>query len=451
LTDSDSDNRLFSFPTTRSDTTIQWQFFNNEAPTSSEPISLTLNFAVNVGALEELGLFSRAVDDTVTVPGEHNNWDTGQDMNFQQLTNAWTASVGLTRAPGTTNAYKYFVDWNDSRFDETSENFLPGINPDAGWEEPGPTGGADRVHTFTDAATQQADFREDGIDFFNGIPRNGVITQDNSSGNVTATISIDMTPATTSELLTDEELFDPATDSVYFLPQTPIFALTQNFIVGDSLLNQDDPALLANQQMTDEDGDLVYEFTFDVALPAFNNIGYVIGYGKPLTTTGGKQVVNGGGFEKGRRYYQFIVPDPQSSEGVTYADENVLPTLQWKAGTDLGGELNLDVQEMPDFGGTGIPIEDEELNTPNQFKLSQNYPNPFNPSTTINFTIPQATNVTLTVYNVLGQRVATLVNQRMSSGTHSVQFDASRLSSGMYIYRVEAGSFTENKQMMLIK
>jgi len=444
------DNKITPFPTSRQDTTIQWDFFNGEAPTSEEPIDITLNFSINVGALEEIGLFSTAVGDTVTVPGEHNGWDTGQEMSFQPLVNAWTASADLSRVPGSTNAYKYFVNWDDSRFDESSDNFLPGINPDAGWEEPGPTGGADRVHTFTDEPTQQADFRNDGTDFYNGIPRNGVITSNNSSGNVSTTIRINMEPATNSELLTSEELFVPAEDSVYFLPETPFFALTQEFIVGDSLLRSNNAEALAKQRMTDEDGDMVYEIEIPLQLPAFNNIGYVIGYGKPLTT-GGKQVVNGGGFEKGRRYYQFIQPDVVSESSVTYADENVLEVFDWKAGEGLGGELNLDVQTIPDFGGQSTPIEDEELNTPNEFKLSQNYPNPFNPSTTINFTVPQAAEVTLTVYNVLGQEVAQLVNQRMSSGTHSVQFDASGLSSGMYIYRLEAGNNVQNKQMMLVK
>jgi len=89
---------------------------------------------------------------------------------------------------------------------------------------------------------------------------------------------------------------------------------------------------------------------------------------------------------------------------------------------------------------------------PKQFKLGQNYPNPFNPSTTINFQLPSSSDVTLTIYNMLGQQVATLIgNQQMAAGQHSISFDASRLSSGMYIYRIEAGTFTDTKKMMLIK
>lgn len=92
-----------------------------------------------------------------------------------------------------------------------------------------------------------------------------------------------------------------------------------------------------------------------------------------------------------------------------------------------------------------------ENGIPAQFSLKQNYPNPFNPTTNISFELPQAANVQLTVYDMLGRKVATLVNERMSSGTHAVAFDASRLASGMYIYRIEAGSFESIKKMMLIK
>ena len=88
---------------------------------------------------------------------------------------------------------------------------------------------------------------------------------------------------------------------------------------------------------------------------------------------------------------------------------------------------------------------------PTQFSLSQNYPNPFNPSTVISFALPTTQNVELSVYNLLGEKVAELVNGNMSAGNHSVTFDASNLTSGIYIYRISAGNFVSVKKLMLLK
>jgi len=104
-------------------------------------------------------------------------------------------------------------------------------------------------------------------------------------------------------------------------------------------------------------------------------------------------------------------------------------------------------------------IEVEVNSFPARFSLEQNYPNPFNPSTKIRFTIPaviasvakQSQMVTLKVYNVLGNEIATLVNEEKSAGEYEVNFDASGLASGTYFYKLEAGSFSQVKKMILTK
>jgi hypothetical protein len=93
----------------------------------------------------------------------------------------------------------------------------------------------------------------------------------------------------------------------------------------------------------------------------------------------------------------------------------------------------------------------EDLNNPNVYSLAQNYPNPFNPSTLIQYSIAEPGNVTLEVYNMLGQKVAQLVNGTQNAGAHTIQFDASALSSGVYIYQLKSGSYLETRKMMLIK
>jgi len=88
---------------------------------------------------------------------------------------------------------------------------------------------------------------------------------------------------------------------------------------------------------------------------------------------------------------------------------------------------------------------------PEKFFLGQNYPNPFNPSTNISFGIPEASHVTLNVYNSLGEEVAQLANREYSAGSHSVSFDASGLSSGVYFYTMRAGKFSTSQKMLLQK
>jgi hypothetical protein len=98
---------------------------------------------------------------------------------------------------------------------------------------------------------------------------------------------------------------------------------------------------------------------------------------------------------------------------------------------------------------TGIKRTSQDINT--NFILSQNYPNPFNPSTTINYSVPKAGFVTIKVYDVLGRAVATIVNANKPAGNYSVEFNASKLVSGIYFYRMESGSYTQTKKLLLLK
>lgn len=111
------------------------------------------------------------------------------------------------------------------------------------------------------------------------------------------------------------------------------------------------------------------------------------------------------------------------------------------------GEYNLSVMKMDGAGVTDVEIEEIPLT----FELDQNYPNPFNPATTIEYSLPQASDVTLTVYNVLGQQVALLVDQSQAAGRYNVRFNASNLASGMYLYRLSTGDFVQTKSMLFIK
>jgi len=104
-----------------------------------------------------------------------------------------------------------------------------------------------------------------------------------------------------------------------------------------------------------------------------------------------------------------------------------------------------------------VSVEDEDQ-IPTQYSLSQNYPNPFNPSTKIKYTIPSITLsgveesfVTLKIFDVLGNEIATLVNEEQPAGSYEVNFSATDLTSGIYFYKLQAGSFVETKKMILIR
>ena len=95
-------------------------------------------------------------------------------------------------------------------------------------------------------------------------------------------------------------------------------------------------------------------------------------------------------------------------------------------------------------------------NVPNSYSLSQNYPNPFNPTTKIQIGLPVAENVQLTIYDILGREVRTLINEKYDAGAYSVQWDGrnnfgTQVATGMYIYRIHAGNFVSTKKMLLMK
>lgn len=96
-------------------------------------------------------------------------------------------------------------------------------------------------------------------------------------------------------------------------------------------------------------------------------------------------------------------------------------------------------------------FEDPNDLQPNHYSLEQNFPNPFNPTTTIQYALPQDNAVSVKVFDIMGREVAVLVNEHKPAGRYSVSFNADKLPSGMYIYKIQAGSFTSIKKMQVVK
>jgi Secretion system C-terminal sorting domain len=98
-----------------------------------------------------------------------------------------------------------------------------------------------------------------------------------------------------------------------------------------------------------------------------------------------------------------------------------------------------------------VSVQDRQNGIPREFYMSPNYPNPFNPSTTIEFGLPKASQVQIVVYNVLGQRVAVLLDRSMKAGNYKMVFEAGRLASGVYFYVLRAGEKVFKQKMLLLK
>jgi hypothetical protein len=138
-------------------------------------------------------------------------------------------------------------------------------------------------------------------------------------------------------------------------------------------------------------------------------------------------VVNGKGTTTEAQSYRFV-------------DENVSGRVYYRL-------------KQVDFDGAFAysPVVEAVVAPPASYALSQNYPNPFNPSTTISYQLPTASQVVLKVYDVVGREAATLVSGKQNAGKYDVNFNASQFSSGVYFYRLQAGSFVETKKMLLVK
>lgn len=120
-------------------------------------------------------------------------------------------------------------------------------------------------------------------------------------------------------------------------------------------------------------------------------------------------------------------------------------------GTDLyAGTRGAGVWRRP-LSEMVVSVETTPTELPSSYSLHQNYPNPFNPSTTIKYEVPRTSDVRLSVFDMLGRKVSVLVNQRRDAGVHEVKFDGSGLSSGVYLFRLQAGGFVQTRKLVLLQ
>ena len=146
-----------------------------------------------------------------------------------------------------------------------------------------------------------------------------------------------------------------------------------------------------------------------------------------------------------------MAPGATAATKIFYVTLNAEPLgyFDVKADISVDGWVYWTDSMRVDVPGTGVADRNE--GPPVAFALDQNYPNPFNPSTTIRYALPNRSKVTLTVFNLLGEEVAHLVEGEKEAGFHEVQFDADNLESGVYLCRLQAGGFTQTRKLMILR
>lgn len=396
---------------------------------------VSIQFEVNMQVQVLKGVFDKAKDN-LDVRGSFNGWGAGTNLTEGLRPNIFETVVLLEDFQlGSTLNYK----------------FVTTVDGQVGWEEPLSTSGGNRTYTVEEREYTAEERTEDGyiavfvndvdaVPFFNDVTTNDIFTEES-----TVKFQVDLRPAfyylaDSLGLPIDVQNSDKIESITGLYANGPLLAGGWKTWGVDGLGTMDEYALYDDGTHGDvKAGDTLYTRDFVFAAGADKEGVYKFG-------------INGIDNEA-------FAGDNHSARieaGGTVT--NIYGAIVQKSGNVLDGIYDPyilvkddNTVEVVRRGGVETSIK-ETNELVNGFELNQNYPNPFNPSTTISFAIPSASNVTLSVYNVLGQQVATLVNnQAMAAGSYDYNFDASKLSSGMYIYRLQAGSYSATRTMTLIK
>jgi hypothetical protein len=259
--------------------------------------------------------------------------------------------------------------------------------------------------------------------YFSSINPGGALL--NTTDSVNVTLRVNMGPATR-----EVDPFVYATDTVRLLWEDALSRFAQVRTQGSF------PQSVIMSRVGPSDS--VYQTTFKVKGRAHYNMQYHYRYSQPDLN----QYTEGGGLGIQNPYRsRFIQPLSPN----TFPPNYTAPLDAWQQAAPLPAE-------PPPYpvGPTSVE-EDPSGGLPSAYRLSQNYPNPFNPSTRIRYNIPVHSRVSLKVFNLLGQEVASLVNEEQPAGRYIALFEANSLPTGVYFYRLEAGSFRETKKMLLVR
>jgi len=433
----DGNNRKFFVPVGKQDTTLAWVWFNNEKPLPPVAYSDTcvITFRTDMTTARNRGGFK--IGDTVQVQSGFfgTATESGRTRNLlrQGLTNFFQYQDTVITKVGNTLDYQYYVIRNTAAVRENYYNFqFAGTagNPEA---ERRQIVVASKSFTIQDTVSAVASARRQP-DFANAT----LLTR-----NVKVVWAVDMRPAYYQVKLGGTWLIagqGPDTvkvaDSVFawgVAINGPATGGTAGPLASDWATWDRGIAADTSQRKMWDDGthgdllahDSIYTVIFNYTTA--NSKGKVFKFG-----------IRGSDNESGFGLNHLEnLSDAADSMYLYTQFGSINPNLYAHWNFDTRTPILTGVEEVPGIATT--------------FVLQQNYPNPFNPSTKIEFTIPATSLVTMKVFNILGQEVATLVNETLNVGTHRVRFDATNLASGVYIYKITAGNFVSTKKMMLLK
>ncbi len=426
------DNRTF---TLNVDTTLSFKYFSDIPPSPEEPVTAYVYWSVDMAAYELMDLFSPARDDTMQVRGGFNGWSStalpdGSDliMIYNPVANIYELSVPLTAYPGTDDAYKYYTWLSRESFFIFCQEFT---GCDTSWydedpaqldgiyhENPPTMGAGNRSYTFVgDTTTPQVI----GLEYYNDIPIEGVIPDGHT---IDLTFTVDMDPAVSLG-------FDAAEDTVWMIIQDSWAAYLQDYDYAD----MHHPDLI----LTDPNSDMVYEVTFPITGYTPYSWVYTYEFGDAV----GGYLQEGGGFDYGRYRCRYI--QPVTIHPPTWPTSYTFPPDTWTSDPPL-------VVEDPPT----LSVDENNGYLPTKFTVSQNFPNPFNPITNIRFTLPEADDVTFTIYNVMGQAVVTYKRHFPGAGNYGLQWNGNdsqgiQVSSGIYIYELKTSKHRSIKKMTLLR
>jgi transcription antitermination factor NusG len=397
-------------------------------------VTANVLWQVDMTTYEQLGWFRPDLGDTMQLRGPFNGW--GGSKLDQSLFTAgiYQLSLPIQSAPGSDVPYKFFMQLDSP----SAAVRFPGYGSDLDgvrYDHPAVRGDGNRQFNVANGG----DFTTDVI-YFSDINPNGIIP---AGDTVRVTVTADLAPALAYIIP-----INPATDTVKLIWHDALSRFAQAKIQGsfpDLVMSHSSPT------------DTMYSVSFNIIGPAHYNMQYTIRYVQP----GGSTVDQGGGLGSQNLFIsRFIQPltfgktKGLAKTTTTWPGIYSTPVDVWQKSVPLPHED----PPFPIVNG----VNDKLSAKPTTYRLLQNYPNPFNPTTRILYAIPERGHVTLKVYNLLGQEIATLVNQEENQGNYVALFEANRFPSGVYFYQLKvtsaregakgrANSFTDVKKMVLMK